>query len=156
MNMSLTDAKLTRRRLAHPQVRRVILICPDLHEVGGIGMVSRLAFNALQSFNKLNGCRGEVWSYGASKDDAATFDGSDWTIRYAQGRKATAALWGLKASLSDARHTLVVAMHLHLAPLALPLVLRGARLAIFLHGIEAWESLSGLRQIYIVIASFLV
>jgi glycosyltransferase involved in cell wall biosynthesis len=36
-------------------------------------------------------------------------------------------------------------MHLHLAPLAMPLVKCGARLAVFLHGSEAWVPLGGLR-----------
>jgi phosphatidylinositol alpha-1,6-mannosyltransferase len=41
--------------------------------------------------------------------------------------------------------TLILVMHLHLAPVALPLVSRGARLAIFIHGVEAWNRLSPLR-----------
>jgi len=126
-------------------VRRVILICPDLHEVGGIGMVSRLALRALQSYTATTGCSGEVWSYGEPAPVDSIPAAPDWQVRYANGRKARATLWGLKAGLSDARHTLVVVMHLHLAPLAVPLVKRGAHLAVFLHGIEAWVPLGGLR-----------
>jgi glycosyltransferase involved in cell wall biosynthesis len=51
----------------------------------------------------------------------------------------------LKAGLHSAKDTLVVAMHLHLAPVALPLVERQASMAVFLHGIEAWTPLAGLR-----------
>jgi glycosyltransferase involved in cell wall biosynthesis len=127
------------------QVRRLILLCPDLHEVGGIGMVSRLALGALQSYGAATSCPGEVWSYGGPSTDNSFWQVPGWTIRYAHGRKATAALWGLKAGLSDAQDTLIVVMHLHLAPLAMPLVKRGAYLAVFLHGIEAWTPLGGLR-----------
>lgn len=127
------------------QIRHVILICPDLHEVGGIGMLSRLSLQALQSYSAATGCDGQVWSYGQPATDDLTVPVPNWTIRYARGSKATSALWGLKEALGDARHTLVVAMHVHLAPLALPLVKRGAQLAVVLCGIEAWAPLSGLR-----------
>ena len=127
------------------KVRRLILLCPDLHEVGGIGMVSRLAFQTLQTYSAATGCHGQVWSYGEPSPTDPIAPVINWKIRYARGRKVKAALWGLQAGLGDARHTLVVVMHLHLAPLAMPLVKRGAHLAVFLHGIEAWVPLSGLR-----------
>ena len=126
-------------------VHRLILLCPDLHEVGGIGLLSRLTLHALQSYGASTGCRGEVWSYHRPATSEAVSQASGWPIRYAGGRKAKAALWGLKAGLSSARDTLVVVTHLHLAPLALPLVKRGARLIVFLCGIEAWVPLSELR-----------
>jgi glycosyltransferase involved in cell wall biosynthesis len=127
------------------QARHLILLCPDLHETGGIGMVSRLALRALQSYTTATGGDGQVWSYRDPAADGSIPQVPRWAIQYARGRKTTAAFWGLKGGLSDGRDTLVVAMHLHLAPLALPLVKRGARLAVFLHGIEAWIPLSGLR-----------
>lgn len=37
--------------------------------------------------------------------------------------------------------TIVLAMHVHLAPAAFPFIWRGARLSVFLHGIEAWKPL---------------
>jgi phosphatidylinositol alpha-1,6-mannosyltransferase len=147
MNKSSTavDSKHTQTVFpARAEIRRVILLCPDLHEAGGIGMVSRLGLRALQSYAATD-CHGEIWSYGEPADDAGS-DVAVWKTRYAHCRKATATLWGLKAALNDARHTLVVAMHLHLAPLAIPLIKRGAHLAVFLHGIEAWVPLCGLRR----------
>ena len=125
-------------------IRRILFLCPDLHELGGIGMVSRLSLEALQSFSESSGFDGEVWSYGAPKSDAIAGTGR-WKTRYANYRKIKATMWGVAASLQDTRDTLVVAMHLHLAPLALPLVRRGGRLAVFLHGLEAWRTLGGIR-----------
>lgn len=148
MSMLSTTFDPPQRGSAPPplrQIRHVILICPDLHEVGGIGMLSRLSLRALQSFGAATGCDGQVWSYGQPATDNSTVPVPNWTIRYACGSKATSALWGLKGAWGDARHTLVVVMHLHLAPLALPLVKRGAHLAVMLCGIEAWAPLSGLR-----------
>jgi phosphatidylinositol alpha-1,6-mannosyltransferase len=52
----------------------------------------------------------------------------------------------------------VLAMHAQLAPAALPLVLRGARLSVFIHGIEAWRRpgrlvTSTLRRAGVVVAN---
>ena len=149
MSAPITNADSAQGRsapLPPGQVRRMILVCPDLHEVGGIGMVSRLGLRALQSYSAATGCHGEVWSFGNPAPDDSIPQAPNWQVRYAHGRKARATLWGLKAGLGDARHTLVVVMHLHLAPLAVPLVKRGAHLAVFLHGIEAWVPLGGLRR----------
>jgi len=144
--LATTDSAQAQSSAPPPeQVRRVILVCPDLHEVGGIGMVSRLSLRALQSYSAATGCHGEVWSYSKPAPDDSIPQTPNWQVRYAHGRKTRATLWGLKAGLGDARHTLVVVMHLHLAPLAVPLVKRGAHLAVFLHGIEAWVPLGGLR-----------
>ncbi len=148
MNTPSTVIDSARKQSASPSfahVRHLILLCPDLHETGGIGMVSRLALRALQSYTTATGGDGQVWSYRDPAADGSIPQSPRWAIQYARGRKTTAALWGLKGGLSDGRDTVVVAMHLHLAPLALPLVKRGARLAVFLHGIEAWTPLSGLR-----------
>lgn len=150
MSVPLTTADSAQVQPFHQApglVRRVILLCPDLHEVGGIGMVSRLALRALQSYSAATGCHGEVWSYGEPAPDDSIPQTPNWQLRHAHGRKIQATLWGLKAGLGDARHTLVVVMHLHLAPLAVPLVKRGAHLAVFLHGIEAWVPLGGLRTL---------
>jgi len=148
MNVPSTVTDLTQvppASLPAGGVRRLILLCPDLHEVGGIGMVSRLALRALQSYGTPTGCQGQVWSYGPPASDNSVPQVPGWTLRYAHGSKATAAWWGLKAGLGDARHTLVFSTHLHLAPLAVPLVKRGAQLAVFLHGSEAWEPLTEMR-----------
>ncbi|MCO5168005.1 MAG: glycosyltransferase family 4 protein [Planctomycetes bacterium] len=51
---------------------------------------------------------------------------------------------------------IVLAMHAHLAPAALPLRTRGARLIVFLHGIEAWTRLRGVRRLALASADLLV
>lgn len=121
--------------------QRVVMLCPDLHEVGGIGAVSRMSLAALRS----QASEGEVWSLGAPSANGESLHPASWNVRYANGQKTQPAIWGLKAGLHSCRNNLVVVMHLNLAPVALPLVKRGARLAIFLHGIEAWEPLTDLR-----------
>jgi phosphatidylinositol alpha-1,6-mannosyltransferase len=51
---------------------------------------------------------------------------------------------------------LVVVLHVHLAPLALPLEMRGARLAFFFHGIEVWRPLRARERHVIDRASVLM
>src|SRR5580704_5725221 len=64
MSTPSTAIDSTRKRSAPQpcgQVRQLILLCPDLHETGGIGTVSRLALEALQSYSAATGCQGQVW-----------------------------------------------------------------------------------------------
>ena len=123
-------------------VRELILLCPDIHEVGGIGLLSRLTLQALQSYSKTTGCRGQVWSYHCPPKGKVGSQMSGWPALYGGGSKLKAALWSIKGGLSNARDTLVVTTHLHMAPLATPLIKRGAALAVCLCGIEAWVPLT--------------
>jgi phosphatidyl-myo-inositol dimannoside synthase len=125
----------------HNKFQRIVMLCPDLHEIGGIGAVSRMSLAVLCS----QGNAGEVWSFGAPAQDQEVPHPASWSVRYANGNKAQFGRWALQAGLHNAKDQLVVAMHLQLAPAAWPLIKRGARLAVFLHGIEAWEPLSVLR-----------
>ena len=121
--------------------QRIVMLCPDLHETGGIGFVSRMSLATLCTL----GNAGEVWSLGAPSQNHEVRHPASWSVRYANGNKPQFARWALQAGLHSAKDQLVIAMHLQLAPAAWPLVKRGARLAVFLHGIEAWEPLSVLR-----------
>jgi glycosyltransferase involved in cell wall biosynthesis len=62
-----------------------------------------------------------------------------WSARNSRYRFATrVASEALKISPA---HSLILAMHVHLAVTALPLVTRGIEMSVFLHGIEAWKPL---------------
>jgi glycosyltransferase involved in cell wall biosynthesis len=50
--------------------------------------------------------------------------------------------WALSASRRSWRTSSVVVMHVHLAPLAIPLQLRGAAVTVMLNGVEVWKRLS--------------
>ena len=60
----------------------------------------------------------------------------------ASGGRLRFCLAACRAALHVNRQTLVVALHAHVAPLALPMVARGARLVIFIYGAEIWRPLS--------------
>ncbi len=64
----------------------------------------------------------------------------------AAGSKARFAAAALRAARHAGPTTRVICMHLHLSPVALPLVWRGARLTTILCGIEAWRPLHGMRR----------
>lgn len=67
--------------------------------------------------------------------------------RGAGGRRDRFVGWALREALRPhADRVLVIALHLHLAVAGLPLRSRGARLAVFLHGIEGWRPLSYVRR----------
>ncbi len=125
-------------------INRILFLCPDLHETGGIGAVARMALRGLESYSALSDCTGEVWCFAKPATDA-NGDGSTWLHRYAYRSKGRFAFWGLRASARDASRTFIVSMHLHLGPAVLPLLNRGARLATVLHGTEAWIPVTGLR-----------
>jgi phosphatidyl-myo-inositol dimannoside synthase len=51
-----------------------------------------------------------------------------------------------RAASAACSSTVVVVLHTHLAPVTLPLIARGARLLVFLHGTEAWRRLTSLER----------
>jgi phosphatidyl-myo-inositol dimannoside synthase len=67
------------------------------------------------------------------------------TVAVACGSKTRLAVGALRLAARADAQTRVICVHLHLGPLALPLVWRGARLATILCGIEAWRPLSRVR-----------
>lgn len=60
----------------------------------------------------------------------------------ASGSKLRYVGWSLQSLVSGHRFDLVIAMHIHLAPIAIVETMTRSRLAIFLHGVEAWKLLT--------------
>ena len=122
---------------------RCILMTPQHGGRDGISEVSRQAWRAFQSVGDPS--RAELWSLHDNPGDLSK-SLKGWTTRAAHGRRRELVAWGLKAAAArDAKQACVLVLHLHLAPVALPLASRGARVAVFLHGIEAWSPLTILQ-----------
>ncbi len=119
---------------------QVDLLAPSLLGADGVSTVTRAAWTALRSRHDLV-VRGHGL-FDSAHDLGTRAEG----FRGAGGRRRRLVAWALGRSLGAGRDTLVVAMHLHLAPATLPAALRGARTAVFLHGIEAWTPASPLRR----------
>jgi phosphatidylinositol alpha-1,6-mannosyltransferase len=111
-----------------------LLLTPAIDGADGISEVSRQTLSALASGLFPPGAV-DVWALAGGEPARNT--GS--RFRSAQGSRARLAGWSLSRARADASGLLIVVLHLHLAPLALPLVVRGARLFVYLQGIESWR-----------------
>lgn len=117
------------------QPRRVLILTPSFSGFDGISTVAREAARALED------PRWELRTW--SLTDREVSGG-----RGAAGRRWRLVGWAVaEAARPGASDLLVLALHVHLAVAALPLRARGARLALFLHGIEAWGPLSAARRL---------
>ena len=116
---------------------RVLVMTPGLDGSDGVSEVSRQAVAALA------GAWGpgavEVWTLEESIGDDPRMAGV--RLRSAAGGRARMTAWALARSRGSGDGSLALVMHAHLAPLALMLAMRGAPVAVFLHGIEVWTPL---------------
>jgi phosphatidylinositol alpha-1,6-mannosyltransferase len=101
---------------------RVLILTPSATGADGISEVSRQAIRALHP----RSCPG------VDSLDVCTLS---------EGRMAF-ALAAARHAIRDVSALTVFVLHVHLAPAALPMITRGARLVVLLHGIESWRSLS--------------
>jgi phosphatidylinositol alpha-1,6-mannosyltransferase len=115
----------------------VLVMTPALDGHDGVSEVSRQATAALAAAWGRDAV--EVWTLAGGLGDDARVAGI--RLRSARGGRARMAAWSLARSRAPLDGSLVLVMHLHLAPLAVMLEMRGASVAVFLHGIEAWTPL---------------
>lgn len=101
----------------------------------GISLVSRIAAAALAA----HGSAVNVYSLAVEPNTTVPDGVSLWNAKNCSSKFV--ARVASRALGSVATTDRVLAMHVHLAGTALPLVWRGAKLSIFLHGIEAWKPL---------------
>lgn len=112
----------------------------------GISQVSRQAIKALGACRPGSTTDLEIWSLIHNSPNMNPA-GDSTRFRSARASRIRFISWAGRASFRPNQDTLVLAMHLQLAPVTLPLVATGARLAVFLHGIEAWTRLSRLQNL---------
>ena len=121
---------------------RVVMMTTELFARGGVQRVGREAIAALAPLGRMS-----VWSL---RDHSLPADGDlpqRVSYRLAGGSRARLAAWGVAAAATrcDA-HTSVLVMHMHVAPIAIPLLVRGARVNVFLHGVESWRPLTAAER----------
>lgn len=116
---------------------RAIVLTPQATGADGVSAISRQVVAALAVTHQV-----AVWSLHDTRVPAlprgVAFHGAG------SSRVAFAARAMLERSVDS--DTIVVALHAHLLPVALPLVRRGARLVAILLGIEAWKPLGALER----------
>ncbi len=112
--------------------RRWTILTPGMKGADGVSQVSRMAVRALPGSS--------VLSLG---DGPASLWANPWS------RKRRVVWAALRRALGPGPSAAsdILCLHLHLSPLGWLMALRGGRLCVFLHGIEAWKPLSVLRRI---------
>ncbi|PYR59699.1 MAG: hypothetical protein DMF91_14120 [Acidobacteria bacterium] len=130
---------------------RLILIATELFAPGGIQRVGRQVIDAL------DGCA--PLAVGSLRDAAVPVGfhmpaGSD--VRLAAGSRVKLGAWALGYARRRCAGTQVLLMHVHLAPLALALIARGAHVVVFLYGVEVWRPLTTVERFVLGRASRLV
>jgi phosphatidylinositol alpha-1,6-mannosyltransferase len=122
---------------------RVVILTPRWSGADGVSAVTRLYTHALAAQLGTAIDDVQVWSLG---DDVGTGI-DDRRVRFygAGGNRLRFGALCLRGPRVG-RETLVVVQHVHLLPVALPLVWRGARLFLLLHGVEAWKPLRALER----------
>jgi phosphatidylinositol alpha-1,6-mannosyltransferase len=118
-------------------IRDVLVLTPAMDGADGISEVSRQFVSALSGFNPAVTI--DVWALAGGAPAGRSIGRA--RFRSAGGSRARLSAWALARAASASEATLVAVLHVHLAPLALAMELRGARLAVFLHGIEVWRRL---------------
>lgn len=123
------------------RTERVIVLTPKMGGADGISEMTRQWVNVLQTRAGCDFGTLHIWSL----DDELLHGQSPATMfRTAAGSRSRFVSFGCFDGIGSSTATLVIAMHLQLLPVALPLVWRGARLVPILMGIEAWVPLPSL------------
>ena len=125
---------------------RLLIVATELFAPGGVQSVGREAVNALAA-----GCAEplSVWSFrdAAVAPPYSMPQGTE--VRLAGGSRVKLGSWAVARAARRCDDSLVLLMHMHVAPIAVPMLLRGARVAVFLHGVEVWRALT-LAQRFVV------
>jgi glycosyltransferase involved in cell wall biosynthesis len=129
-------------RIPITRSERLILVCTELFAPGGIQRVGRAVVDAL-------GAGAAPLAVGSLRD-AAVPDGyrvpPGTDMRLAAGSRLKLGAWALGQARQPCGGAHVLLMHVHLAPLALPLIARGARVVAFLYGVEVWRPLTTIER----------
>lgn len=127
------------------RVRRVIVLTPMMAGADGISEMTRQWVRVAESRVGRDVGSLEVWSLDDERKPGSAAAATGFHT--ARGGRLRLASLAVRDGLGSAAGTLVVVMHLHLLPVALPLVWRGARLLTVLMGIEAWAPLRPVERL---------
>jgi phosphatidylinositol alpha-1,6-mannosyltransferase len=117
--------------------REVLVLTPAMDGADGISEVSRQVVAALGELDPAVAV--EVWALAGGRPAGRSLGRAEFCS--AGGSRTRLSAWAIARARLASDDLLVVVLHVHLAPLALALGLRGARLAFFFHGIEVWHQL---------------
>jgi phosphatidyl-myo-inositol dimannoside synthase len=123
---------------------RAIILTPSAGGADGVSAVTRVYAEALTAQLGRGVGALEIWTLGDTPISAPA-PRKGVVVRAASGSRLRFASFALRAGRVDSS-TLVIVQHVHLLPVALPLMWRGARIVLQLHGVEAWKRLRVLER----------
>jgi len=131
----------------------ILVLTPKLNGRDGISGVSRTALTAIKQSGKtglleVRSLAAETFTPEQLANGCSCKSAFDSKLRYVG--------WSLQSLLRGRRFDLVIALHIHLAPIGIAQNMTGSRLAIFLHGIEAWKPLTWLEDLAVQRASYVL
>lgn len=124
--------------------RRLLIVTPRLAGADGVSEVSRQSVLALAVMVDNDVDALDVWSL-SDRCRPDCIGSLPVAFRTARGSRMVFASYGIRERSVDHR-TVVLVMHVHLLPVVLPLIHRGARVMALLHGVEAWKKFRGLER----------
>ena len=129
--------------LFHPE--RAMILTPGATGTDGISTMTRAVTHAIRGkwgdpFSEIT-----VWALAGTSDEWRTVGWPEVTYHSADRSRVRFTAWGIGATHRSRLAPIVLVMHIHLLPVALPLLLCGARIVVFLNGIEVWRSLNRLE-----------
>ena len=127
---------------SHDARLRSLMIATELFAPGGVQRVGLEVMHAVTD----GGSQVTVWSLRDAAVPAAYAVPPGAQIRLAAGSSLRLGSWALARAAIRCRATCALLMHVHLAPIAVPLLARGARVAVFLYGVEVWRPLSPVER----------
>src|SRR5437667_10376058 len=109
---------------------RLLVVATELFAPGGVQRVGREAVSALASYgaDPLS-----VWSFRDATLAAPYSMPRGTTLRLAGRSRLKLGSWAIARAARRCDNLLVLLMHIHVAPIAVPMLLGGARVAVFLH-----------------------
>ncbi|OFW30391.1 MAG: hypothetical protein A3G76_03365 [Acidobacteria bacterium RIFCSPLOWO2_12_FULL_65_11] len=122
--------------MSTPISRQLLIVTTELFAPGGVQRLGREVVGALADGT----APPEVWSL-LDRDSSAHAN-----LYLAAGSRVRLGLRALARAIASCRDLRVVVMHVHLAPIALPMLLRGAQVSVFVNGVEAWRALPPIER----------
>jgi phosphatidylinositol alpha-1,6-mannosyltransferase len=133
-----------------PLAARALLVTPRLTGRDGISNASRQVARFILN-NGRHFRTALVWSLA---DETGPWESI--TIEGFSSAKSKLLRRALSQALVPARDFFIFMLHVHLAPIALPMVARGAQLVTFLHGVECWKELNLLQHKAVQCSRFVI
>ena len=122
---------------------RLLIVTTELFARGGVQRLGCETVGALAgAFRQPI----DVWSFRDTDVPAAYAVPARTRTRLAAGSRLKLGSWAIERATRRCDDTLVVLMHVHVASIAVPMLLRGSRAALFLLGVEVWRPLTAAER----------